>query len=122
VARSFSGDEQPLVPILTAGIAHESFAIVDVVSRCVSFTGHEGSTMSRAFTREHDVEAVRTGFVPLRREVTVPETSTGLVFMDEGGHDMHDMMRTVPTPLIDLPFESLVPGKAALDKLMDRNR
>jgi hypothetical protein len=35
---------------------------------------------------------------------------------------MHDMMRTVPTPLVDVPFEKLSPGKAALEKLMDRYR
>jgi 2-oxoglutarate ferredoxin oxidoreductase subunit beta len=167
VARSFSGDKKQLVPILKAGIAHKGFALVDVISPCVSFNDHEGSTKSYAFTREHEVEVVHTDFVPLRHEITVPDTqadvqvvqmhdgasvrlrstapdydptdrdsayayvrecqarheiATGLLFVDEGGRDMHDMMRTVPTPLIDLPFERLCPGSAALDKLMERYR
>ncbi len=167
VARSFSGDKKQLVPILKAGIAHKGLALVDVISPCVSFNDHEGSTKSYAFTREHEVEAVHVDFVPLQREITVPETNedvrvvqmhdgatvrlrataadydptnresayahvrecqmrheiaTGLLFVDEGGRDMHDMMRTVPTPLIDVPYEKLCPGKAALDALMERYR
>ena len=167
VARSFSGDKTQLVPILKAGIAHKGFALVDVISPCVSFNDHEGSTKSYAFTREHEVEAVHTDFIPLRREITMPETNedvtvvqmhdgtsvrlrstapdydptnrdsayahvracqsrgeiaTGLLFIDESKRDMHDMLRTVATPLVDVPFEKLSPGKAALEKLMDRYR
>jgi 2-oxoglutarate ferredoxin oxidoreductase subunit beta len=167
VARSFSGDKKQLVPILKAGIAHKGFAIVDVISPCVTFNDHEGSTKSYAYTREHEITAVEADYVPLRREITMPETNsavtvvqmhdgssvrlratdpdydptdrgnayahvralqarheiaTGLLFVDEGGKDMHDLARTVPTPLVDLPFEALCPGSAALDKLMDRYR
>jgi 2-oxoglutarate ferredoxin oxidoreductase subunit beta len=167
VARSFSGDKKQLIPILKAGIAHKGFAIVDVISPCVSFNDHEGSTKSYAFTREHEVEAVHADFVPLRREITLPESdeeisvvqmhdgasvrlrstsadydptdrnsayahvracqargeiATGLLFIDENGLDMHDMMHTVDTPLVDLPFEKLCPGSAALTKLMARYR
>jgi len=167
VARSFSGDKKQLVPILKAGISHKGFALVDVISPCVSFNDHEGSTKSYKFTREHEVESVHTDFVALRREITMPETqeevsvvqmhdgtsvrlratapdydptnresayahvracqargeiATGLLFIDESKHDMHDFMKTIPTPLVDVPFEKLSPGKAALEKLMDRYR
>ncbi|MFN8859068.1 MAG: 2-oxoacid:ferredoxin oxidoreductase subunit beta [Gemmatimonas sp.] len=167
VARSFSGDKRQLVPIIKAGIAHKGFAIIDVISPCVSFNDHEGSTKSYAFTREHEVEAVHADFVPLQREITVPETdeevrvvtmhdgarvklrstasdydptnresayvhvrecqtrgeiATGLLFVDENGRDMHDYLRTPETPLVDLPFETLCPGSAAMDKLMERYR
>jgi 2-oxoglutarate ferredoxin oxidoreductase subunit beta len=167
VARSFSGDKKQLVPILKAGLSHKGFAIVDVISPCVSFNDHEGSTKSYAFTREHEVEAVHADFVPLRREITLPESgadvhtvqmhdgamvrlratapdydptnresayahvracqhrgeiATGLLFIDESGRDMHDQMRTPETPLVDLPYEKLCPGSAALDKLMARYR
>lgn len=167
VARSFSGDKKQLVPIIKAGIAHKGFAIIDVISPCVSFNDHEGSTKSYAFTREHEVEAVHADFVPLQREITMPETdeevhvvtmhdgarvrlrstasdydptsresayvhvrecqargeiATGLLFVDENGKDMHDYLRTPATPLVDLPFEALCPGSAALDKLMERYR
>ncbi|MBL0939492.1 MAG: 2-oxoacid:ferredoxin oxidoreductase subunit beta [Gemmatimonadaceae bacterium] len=75
VARSFSGDKKQLVPIIKAGIAHKGFAIIDIISPCVSFNDHEGSTKSYSFTREHEVEAVHADFVPLQREITVPETN-----------------------------------------------
>jgi 2-oxoglutarate ferredoxin oxidoreductase subunit beta len=74
VARSFSGDKKQLVPIIKAGIAHKGFAIIDIISPCVSFNDHEGSTKSYAFTREHEVEAVHADFIPLRREITMPES------------------------------------------------
>jgi 2-oxoglutarate ferredoxin oxidoreductase subunit beta len=66
VARSFSGDKNQLVPIIKAGLAHRGFAFVDVISPCVTFNDHEGSTKSYAYTREHAVEVVQTDFVPLR--------------------------------------------------------
>jgi 2-oxoglutarate ferredoxin oxidoreductase subunit beta len=63
VARSFSGDKGQLVPILKAGIAHQGFAFVDVISPCVTFNDHEGSTKSYAYTREKNVELVQADFV-----------------------------------------------------------
>ncbi len=70
VARSFSGDKAQLVPILEAGLAHRGFALVDIISPCVTFNDHEGSTKSYRYTREHEVEIVHADFVPLRREIT----------------------------------------------------
>jgi 2-oxoglutarate ferredoxin oxidoreductase subunit beta len=73
VARSFSGDKEQLVPILKAGIAHKGFAFVDVISPCVTFNDHQGSTKSYAYTREHLHEADDIDFVPLRKEIKMPE-------------------------------------------------
>src|SRR5437868_6065905 len=70
VARSFSGDKQQLVPILEAGLRHNGFALIDVISPCVSFNDHDGSTKSYRFTREHYSEVAPVDFVPLRREIT----------------------------------------------------
>ena len=70
VARSFSGDKAQLVPILKAGITHKGFAIVDVISPCVTFNDHEGSTKSYASTRERYHELASVDFVPMRREIT----------------------------------------------------
>jgi pyruvate/2-oxoacid:ferredoxin oxidoreductase beta subunit len=53
VARSFSGDKQQLVPHPQGRARHKGFALVDVISPCVTFNDHEGSTKSYAFTREH---------------------------------------------------------------------
>ena len=69
VARSFSGDKQQLVPLIQAGLKHKGFALIDVLSPCVTFNDHEGSTKSYAYTREHYEPAVHADFVPLEREI-----------------------------------------------------
>src|SRR5439155_5150630 len=57
VARSFSGDKEQLVPLVKAAIEHQGAAFIDVISPCVAFNNHEGSTKSFDFVREHN-EAV----------------------------------------------------------------
>jgi 2-oxoglutarate/2-oxoacid ferredoxin oxidoreductase subunit beta len=86
VARSFSGDKEQLVPILKAGIRHQGFAFVDVISPCVTFNDHEGSTKAYAYTREHQHGVVAADFVPERSEITTeyPEGSTQEVTMHDG--------------------------------------
>jgi 2-oxoglutarate ferredoxin oxidoreductase subunit beta len=70
VARSFSGDKAQLVPLLKAGISHRGLAFIDVISPCVTFNDHEGSTKSYAYTREHNVEIVQADFVPPTESIT----------------------------------------------------
>jgi 2-oxoglutarate ferredoxin oxidoreductase subunit beta len=70
VARAFSGDKAQLVPILKAGLTHKGFAFVDVISPCVTFNDHEGSTKSYAYTREKNVEVVQADFVPPAHAIT----------------------------------------------------
>jgi 2-oxoglutarate ferredoxin oxidoreductase subunit beta len=70
VARSFSGDKAQLVPLLEAGMRHRGFALVDVLSPCVTFNDHEGSTKSYLYTREHYEPAVNVDFIPIEREIT----------------------------------------------------
>jgi len=70
VARGFSGDKEQLVPILKAGLQHRGLAIVDVISPCVAFNDHEGSTKSYAYTREHSEPAVIADFIPIGAEIT----------------------------------------------------
>ncbi|MFM8535746.1 MAG: 2-oxoacid:ferredoxin oxidoreductase subunit beta [Acidimicrobiia bacterium] len=86
VARSFSGDKAQLVPIIKAGIAHRGFAFIDVISPCVTFNDHEGSTKSYAHTREHTVEVVHADFVPLRDpiETEYAEGSVQSVTLHDG--------------------------------------
>jgi 2-oxoglutarate ferredoxin oxidoreductase subunit beta len=78
VARSFSGDKEQLVPILKAALRHDGFAFVDVISPCVTFNDHEGSTKSYASTREryHDVAPV--DFIPIRQEIHAAEWEDGV--------------------------------------------
>ncbi len=52
------------MPILKAGLAHRGFALVDVISPCVTFNDHEGSTKSYLYTRQHLLHATETDFVP----------------------------------------------------------
>jgi len=167
VARSFSGDKAQLVPILKAGLTHRGFAFIDVISPCVTFNDHEGSTKSYAYTREHNVEVVQADFVPPRSEITTDydpgsarnvrlhdgswlrlrkvaedydptdrdrayafirehqhrsEVVTGLLHIAPGTADMHAQADTVPTPLVQLPYEQLCPGSAALETLQQRFR
>jgi 2-oxoglutarate ferredoxin oxidoreductase subunit beta len=70
IARSFSGDKKQLVPIIKAGLSHQGFAIIDVISPCVTFNDHEGSTKSYKYTREHQEEVAHADFVPLRTAIT----------------------------------------------------
>jgi 2-oxoglutarate/2-oxoacid ferredoxin oxidoreductase subunit beta len=69
VARSFSGDKKQLVPIVKAAIEHQGAAFIDVISPCVAFNNHAGSTKSFDYVREHN-EAVNfldfmTGRAPI---------------------------------------------------------
>jgi 2-oxoglutarate/2-oxoacid ferredoxin oxidoreductase subunit beta len=86
VARSFSGDKQQLVPLIKAGLTHRGFALIDVISPCVTFNDHEGSTKAYRFTREHKVEVTQTDFVPLRREIQaeIADAGTTSVTMHDG--------------------------------------
>src|SRR5690606_486995 len=54
VARSFSGDKRQLVPLIKAAIAHPGAAFLDVISPCVAFNNHVGSTKSYDYVREHN--------------------------------------------------------------------
>jgi 2-oxoglutarate/2-oxoacid ferredoxin oxidoreductase subunit beta len=66
VARSFSGDKGQLVPIVKAAIAHKGAAFIDVVSPCVAFNNHAGSTKSYDYIREHNEAVNRLDFWPTR--------------------------------------------------------
>ncbi len=70
VARSFSGDKAQLVPILKAALRHNGFALVDVISPCVTFNDHDASTKSYLYTRQHYHEVTAVDFVPLQREIS----------------------------------------------------
>lgn len=70
VARSFSGDKKQLVPILKAALLHRGFAILDVISPCVTFNNHDGSTKSYQHTREYVYEAVHADYIPPQSEIT----------------------------------------------------
>ena len=167
IARSFSGDKEQLVPILKAAISHRGFALVDVISPCVTFNDHKGSTKSYLHTRQHALKATETDFVPPAAEILakigtngaisvtmhdgsilrfkgVPkdydpadrekvsaflrehqdkgEIVTGLLFVDEGVSDLHEMNQSPAAPLSQIPYEKLCPGSAELERLQEEFR
>ncbi len=69
LARSFSGDKDQLVPLLKAAVAHRGFAVIDVISPCVTFNDHESSTKSYRFVREHEVKEVQADYVPVQAPI-----------------------------------------------------
>ncbi len=86
VARGFSGDRDQLVPLIKAGISHPGCAVLDIVSPCVTFNDHAGSTKSYSYTREHYNPANHTDFVLPAEEITASydEGDTLLVKMHDG--------------------------------------
>jgi 2-oxoglutarate ferredoxin oxidoreductase subunit beta len=166
VARSFSGDKEQLVPILKAAFSHRGFALIDVVSPCVTFNDHEGSTKSYKHTRKHTLKATETDFVPPEKEILahistdgatevamhdgsvvrfkavpkdydptdrnnviayldnqpVGECVTGLLYIDPGSAEMHELGNSASTPLCDLPYEKLCPGSLELERLQEEFR
>ena len=79
VARSFSGDKKQLLAILKAAIAHHGTSMIDVISPCVTFNDHEGSTKSYKYFKEHEEPVNEVGFVPHFEHIEVeydPGTTT----------------------------------------------
>ncbi len=69
VARSFSGDKEQLVPIIKAALRHPGAAFIDVISPCVAFNNHAGSTRSYDHVREHNDAVNRLDFMPRRAPI-----------------------------------------------------
>jgi len=88
VARSFSGDGKQLVPLLQAAFSHRGTAILDVISPCVTFNDHEGSTKSYAYVKEHGVVLHTADYIAGGRDIAIeyePGT-THDVELDDGSH------------------------------------
>jgi 2-oxoglutarate/2-oxoacid ferredoxin oxidoreductase subunit beta len=70
VARSFSGDKEQLVPLIKGAIQHRGAAFIDVISPCVAFNNHAGSTKSYEYVREHNEAVNRLDFIEGKAEIT----------------------------------------------------
>lgn len=86
VARSFSGDRKQVIALIKAAYAHKGIAVLDIISPCVTFNNHEGSTKSYTFVKEHDVVLQELGFVPPQEniEVEMKEGETQEVTLHDG--------------------------------------
>jgi len=71
VARGFAGDPKQMIAILKAAIAHDGLAVIDVISPCVTFNNHEGSTKGYTYAKEHDELLHQIGFVQAYEQIEV---------------------------------------------------
>jgi 2-oxoglutarate ferredoxin oxidoreductase subunit beta len=88
VGRSFSGDKRQLSAMLKAAVSHRGTAMLDVISPCVTFNDHEGSTKSFAYVKEHDAPLQELEFIPAFQDIAVeydPGTTVD-VTMHDGSH------------------------------------
>jgi 2-oxoglutarate ferredoxin oxidoreductase subunit beta len=88
VARSFSGDKRQLQAIMKTAIAHQGLSVIDVISPCVTFNDHVGSTKSYSYMKEHEEILQELDFVPFFEDITVeiPEGEVRDVEMHDGSH------------------------------------
>ena len=85
VGRSFSGDKKQLHAMLQAAIAHRGTVMLDIISPCVTFNDHEGSTKSYAYVKEHDEPLQELSFVPSFEDISVeyaPGTTVDVALHD----------------------------------------
>src|ERR671934_807386 len=104
VGRSFSGDKKQLSAMLKAAIAHRGAVMLDVVSPCVTFNDHEGSTKSYKYVQEHEEVISEAGFVPHFENISVEYDAGTTVEVN-----MHDGSR--------LRLRKLEEGYDATDKI-----
>lgn len=71
VARSFSGDKDQLVPLIMGAIKHNGFALIDVISPCVTFNNSQKSTKSYEWVRDHKEATNTVDLVPHEQAIKV---------------------------------------------------
>jgi len=88
VARSFSGDKKQLSALLKGALAHRGTSMLDVISPCVTFNDHEGSTKSYSYVKDHDEPLADVSFVPYFEDISVDYDpgSTLDIIMHDGSH------------------------------------
>jgi 2-oxoglutarate ferredoxin oxidoreductase subunit beta len=85
VARSFSGDKKQLSALLKAALSHKGTAMLDVLSPCVTFNDHEGSTKSYSYVKDHEEPLADLSFVPFFEDIAIehePGTSREVALHD----------------------------------------
>jgi 2-oxoglutarate ferredoxin oxidoreductase subunit beta len=109
VARSFAGDPKQLSALIKAAASHKGTAVIDVISPCVTFNNHEGSTKSYKYAKEMETPLHELGFIPFFEQITVDYDPGSVqdVEMHDGSHlrlkktdrdyDFRDRMTAVQT-------------------------
>ena len=90
VARGFSGDKTQLVPLIKAAIEHRGAALLDVLSPCVAFNNHEGSTKSFDYVREHNEAVNRLDFITGRTQITVDYAPGSVEIVEQHRSKRHE--------------------------------
>jgi 2-oxoglutarate ferredoxin oxidoreductase subunit beta len=120
VGRGFSGDKEKLVPLIKAGLTYPGFALLDVLSPCVSFNNHDHSTKSYHHIRRHEHPVSPTS----KREALAilddceerGDIAMGLLYQDPAGSHLHVREGTSTLPLRELPLAALRPPSGWLDQ------
>ena len=88
VARSFSGDKKQLQTLIKSAIAHKGLCVIDVISPCVTFNDHDGSTKSYSYVKDHEEALHELDFVPFFEDISVeiPEGEVTDVALHDGSH------------------------------------
>ena len=122
VARSFSADRKQLVALLKAAFAYDGTALLDVMSPCVTFNNHEGSTKSYDYGRDHEGRIHELGFVAAWEppdlefkdgesiQVPLPEGGTVMVRRVDGAHDPRDKAAALARLRDSDPLKELLTG------------
>ena len=96
VARSFSGDKKQLVPLIKAAIAHPGAAFIDVISPCVAFNNHPGSTKSYDYVREHNEAVNRLDFWPSREAINIEYNEGDVISVPQHDGSVIKLRKTHP--------------------------
>ena len=127
VGRSFSGDKKQLHTMLKAALAHRGTVMLDVISPCVTFNDHEGSTKSYKYMKDHEEPVHDLNFVPHFNEIDVdydPGTTTNVVMHDgstlrlrklEKEYDPHDKTDAIKRIMESTKADEVLTGVLYLD-------
>jgi 2-oxoglutarate ferredoxin oxidoreductase subunit beta len=96
VARSFSGDKKQLVPLIKAGLAHAGAAFIDVISPCVAFNNHAGSTKSYEYIRDHNEAVNRLDFWPNREAINIDYSEGAVIEVPQHDGSIIKLRKTHP--------------------------
>jgi len=108
VGRSFSGDKEQLVPLLKAAMKYKGFALIDIISPCVTFNNHNGSTKSYDHIREHNLSMSNLDFVPIGEEITTQYDKGSQIDVPLHGGALLSLQK------LDDSYDPLDKGKAIL--------
>src|SRR5690606_38163420 len=85
VARGFSGDKAQLVPLIKGALTHRGAAFIDMISPCVAFNNHAGSTRSYDYVREHNAAMNHMDVIPPRQPIVLQQAAGSTI--DVAQHD-----------------------------------